>query len=198
MPGRITSGSRLTRYAAAGLLIFTIVSPSSVALAQNQGGGLLGRPSPPQPQQKQGIDYFVGTWTVTWTGRESPLSAGPRTGKATFTRVGDSQQLTSLVEGTIDGGGAFKETGTFDWNAEQKTLTIRERVLNNVELSGAGDWTSPIAIRYESQPVTAGGQTLRLRRHYSIVSASSFLVQEELSINGGPFQRLGNGDYRKE
>jgi hypothetical protein len=184
------------RYAITGLLMFASASLSTVALAQNQGG-LLGRPSPPQPQQKQGVEYFVGTWNVAWTGRESAITAGPRTGKATFTRAGDSQQLTAQVEGTIDGGGPFKETGTIEWNAEKKTVTIRERVGNNVELTGSGDWSSPIAIRYESQPVTVGGQTLRLRRHYSIVSASSFLVQEEISTNGGPFQRLGNGEYNK-
>jgi hypothetical protein len=188
----------MNRHVAAAGLACALCGAAAAELAHAQNQGLLGRPSPPQPQQKQGPEYFVGTWAVTWTGRESAISAGPRSGKATFTRAGDSQQIAVQVEGTIDGGGPFRETGTLEWNADKKTLTIRERVAGNVELTGSGDWSSPIAIRYESQPVTVNGQTLRLRRHYSVVSASSFLVQEEISVNGGAFQRLGNGDYRKE
>jgi hypothetical protein len=186
-----------TRYGLAGwIALMSVALPFGVRTAEAQG--LLGRPSPPQPQQKQGADYFVGTWTMTWTGRESAITAGPRTGKATYTRVGDTPRVTAKVEGTIDGGGAFQESANLEWNAESKTLTIREQVAGGVEVSGSGDWSSPIAIRYESQPVTVGGQTLRLRRHYSIVSASSFMVTEEVSVNGGAYQRLGNGDYRKE
>ena len=57
---------------------------------------------------------------------------------------------------------------------------------------------SPLSIRFESQPVQIQGQTLKLRRTYSILSAVSFSVAEELSTNGGPFQRLGNGQYIKK
>ncbi len=43
------------------------------------------RPSVPQPQQKQSLDYFVGQWAFKWVGRESALGAGGRTeGMTTF------------------------------------------------------------------------------------------------------------------
>lgn len=186
----------LRDYGLVGFLTLSSAMPLGVSTAQAQG--LLGRPSPPQPQQKQGVEYFVGTWTMTWTGRESAITAGPRTGKATYTRVGDSPRLTAQVEGTIDGGGPFRESSSLDWNADAKSLAIREQIAGGAQVTGAGDWSSPIAIRYESQPVTVGGQTLRLRRLYSIVSGSSFQVTEEISVNGGAYQRLGTGDYRKE
>ena len=47
----------------------------------NPLGGLIGRRgTPPQPQQKQGVDYFAGSWHMEYLGRESPISAGPRAG----------------------------------------------------------------------------------------------------------------------
>ena len=54
-----------------------------------------------------------------------------------------------------------------------------------------------LAIRYESQPAPAGKQSVRIRRIYSILSAQSFSIAEEISIDGGPFQRLGNGLFQK-
>ena len=150
------------------------------------------RVSPPQPQQAQGPDYFAGTWTFTWVGRESPISAGPREGTLTYTRTGTSG-LELRVEGKIDGGAAFTETGTAEWKADTKTMTWVERLSTGVELRSIGDWSSPIGIRVESEPVKAGAQTLRVRRLYSILSAQSYMVTEEISVDGGPYQRLGNG-----
>jgi hypothetical protein len=153
------------------------------------------RTSPPQPQQQQGLDYFVGQWTFEWAGRESALGAGQRSGVATFTKDGDSA-LALVVEGTTDDGGkAFRETGRLEWDATRKVLTMREKLSGGVELTGNGDWSSPIAIRYESSPVSADGEALRLQRHYAILSAGSFQVTEELSVDGGPFVRLGKGDF---
>src|SRR5215470_5028389 len=70
---------------------------------QGQGqGGFLGRPSPPQPQQRQGLDYFVGSWKFSWVGRESVMTPGPRTGTLTFTRGSNPNTLEMQVEGTSD------------------------------------------------------------------------------------------------
>jgi hypothetical protein len=156
-----------------------------------------GRPTPPQPQQKQGPEYLVGTWDFTWTGRESPVTTGPRAGTVTFTSKSPTV-LEVRAEGKDESGAAFKETGTAEWNDAQKTLRFKERVANNVELTGVGNWSSPLAIRYESEPARAGKQTVRIRRTYSILSATSFTVAEELSIDGGPYQRLGNGAYSRK
>jgi hypothetical protein len=159
--------------------------------------GLLGRPSPPQPQQRQGLDYFVGTWKFTWTGRESAITPGPRTGTVTFTRIGDSNFLEMRVDGSSEGNGAYKESGVLGWNDEKKLLAIRERIANGTDILSLGDWTSPIGIRFDTEPIRIQTQTLRLRRSYQILSAASFSVTEELSTNGGPFVRLGTGDFRK-
>jgi hypothetical protein len=174
-------------------------SPAQPANASpvQPGGGLLGRPSPPQPLQKQGVDYFVGSWNFRWTGRESPLTAGPRTGTVTYTRLGDSPFLEWKSDGTSDAAGAYKETGTMGWQESQKVLALHERLTGNIDMLSVGDWNSPIAIRFEGAPVRVRSQTLRLRRVYAIVSASSFTVNEELSTDGGPFVRLGGGVFSK-
>src|SRR5687767_2865218 len=84
--------------------------------------GILGRPSPPQPLQRQGVDYFVGTWSFKWTGRESPVNAGPRTGSVTFARLGDTPFLERRTEGKVDGGAAYKESATLGWNDAHKVM----------------------------------------------------------------------------
>jgi hypothetical protein len=158
-----------------------------------------GRPTPPQPQQKQGVEYFVGAWDFTWTGRESPISTGPRVGTMSFTRPGAGATLEIRTEGkSEDTGTAFKESASAEWNDAQKTLTLKERLATGAELAGVGNWSSPLSIRYESQPARIGAQTVRVRRTYSILSAQSFTVAEEISIDGGPFQRLGNGAFSKK
>jgi hypothetical protein len=165
---------------------------------QGQGqGGFLGRPSPPQPQQRQGLDYFAGTWKFTWVGRESPLTPGPRSGTLTFTRTSNANTLAMRVEGSSEAGGPYKESGAMTWDEAKKTLTMRERLANGSELASIGDWSSPIGIRFECDPLSIQGQTLKLRRFFQILSPTSFSVTEELSTNGGPFVRLGTGDFRK-
>jgi hypothetical protein len=172
--------------------------PAPVPAPQPPGQrGLLGRPSPPQPQQRQGLEYFAGTWKFTWTGRESAITPGPRTGTVTFTRIGDSNFLEMRVEGSSEGSGAYKESGVLGWNDEKKLLAVRERLANGTDILSLGDWTSPIGIRFDTEPIRIQTQTLRLRRSYQILSAASFSVTEELSTNGGPFVRLGTGDFRK-
>ncbi len=181
--------------------LLTVTVLATTLMAQDppvQPPGRAPRVSPPQPQQPQSPDYFVGAWTFTWTGRESPVSAGPRTGTLTYARRGASDVLTLRAEGKVDGAAAYTETGTAEWNAARKTLTWVERLSTGVELRSTGDWSSPIGIRAESEPVKAGVQTIRVRRLYSILSAQSFMVTEEISVDGGPYQRLGNGRYQKQ
>ncbi|HUE87004.1 MAG TPA: hypothetical protein VMO26_13090 [Vicinamibacterales bacterium] len=160
-------------------------------------GGILGRPSPPQPVQKQGVEYFAGTWTFKWTGRESAFTPGPRTGTITFTRLGDTPFLEYQARVTADGAGAYQESGTLGWHATQKVVALHERLWGNVEILSVGDWSSPISIRLESSPIRVKDEMLRLRRTYGIVSGSSFTVSEEISVDGGAFVRLGGGVFTK-
>jgi hypothetical protein len=179
--------------------VVVLVLATSARAQQEPAGRGRGRGTPPQPQQKQGVEYLAGSWTFTWTGRESPLTAGPRAGTTTFTRQGTGNVLEVRTEGKVEEtGAAFRETGTVEWNEGQKTLTFKESLSNSSELSGVGDWSSPLSIRYESQPARVDAQTVRVRRTYAILSAQSFSVTEEISIDGGPFQRLGNGLFAKK
>jgi hypothetical protein len=174
------------------------VAAAGAVQQQEPAGRGRGRGTPPQPQQKQGVEYFAGTWSFTWTGRESPVTAGPRKGTTVFTSAAGTNVLQIRTEGTIeDNNTAFTESGTAEWDAAKKTLTFKETLANGTTLSGVGDWSSPLAVRYESQPARAGTESVRIRRTYSILSAQSFSVAEEISIDGGPFQRLGNGLFQK-
>jgi hypothetical protein len=154
------------------------------------------RESVPQPLQQQSRDYFLGQWKFKWLGRDSALSAGgPREGTVTFAPVIDGKFLEMTTEGKSEAG-AFREQGYLAYDPEKKSVTIFEQ-RSGLALLSVGDWSSPISIRFAVTPVKAGGQTLRLRRTINVVAAHSWNLVEELSIDGGPFQRLGNALYTK-
>jgi hypothetical protein len=178
-------------------IVLSLALAGSAAGQQEPAGRGRGRGTPPQPQQKQGVEYFAGRWSFAWTGRESPITAGPRKGTTVFTSSGNGLEIRT--EGTVeDGNAAFQESGSAEWDGVKKALTLKEILANGTTLTGTGDWSSPVAIRYESQPAQIGTQSVRIRRTYSILSAQSFSIAEEISIDGGPFQRLGNGLFQKE
>lgn len=199
---------RLTRVALVGwwCVAMGAVVPSAQQPGPGRGGdpGQVttgpgrGRPVPPQPAQAQGLEYLVGKWTFSWVGRESPVTPGPRSGTTTVARSGPN--LAQLrTEGKVDDTGAsYVETGTAEWNAAARSLVLTEHLAGGAVVSGVGDWSSPLAIRYESEPVKVGTTSVRVRRTYRILSAQSFSVAEELSIDGGAYQRLGNGLYTKQ
>jgi hypothetical protein len=182
------------------LMLATAITAAAQDRPQRGGqgqGGFLGRPSPPQPQQHQGLDFLAGSWKFTWVGRESVLTPGPRSGTLTYTRGNDANSLNMQVEGSSDASGPYKESGVTTWDEASKMLTTRERLANGSDVHCVGDWSSPIGIHFECDPITLSGQTLKLRRSYQILSPTSYSVTDELSTNGGPFVRLGTGDFRK-
>src|SRR5471032_877931 len=120
------------------------------------------RPSPPQPHQEQSPEYFVGEWTFTWNGRESALGGGPRSGTSLVSSTVGGSGLNVQIKGTLDGGAAYQESATVEWNPADKTLVVHEKLANGVEMQQTGDWKSAIAIRFESVPVRADGQLVRL------------------------------------
>lgn len=188
---------RLLRFVPPLLTVTVLATPLMAQDPPAQPAARGPRVSPPQPQQPQSADYFVGAWTFTWIGRESPVSAGPRAGTLTYVRKGAGGGLELRAEGKVDGGARYTETGTAEWNADKKTMTWVERLSTGVRLRSIGDWSSPIGIRAESEPVKTGAQAIRVRRLYSILSPQSYNVTEEISVNGGPYQRLGSGRFQK-
>lgn len=151
----------------------------------------------PQPQQKQSLDYFVGRWNFKWIGRESPLGSGdPREGAATFKMVPDGKALDGVIEGKSDAG-SFRESALIRFDEEKKTLTLSERRSNGLEIQSTGDWTHAILIRFDPVTLNVKGQTVRLKRTLTPISAYSFTLIEELSVEGGPFERLGQATFTK-
>lgn len=149
-----------------------------------------------QPQQKQSIDYFVGTWSYKYVGRESNLAPAPREGSITFTKNADGKSVTGVGTGKHDGG-AFKDNMNITFDEATKMLAVTETTAGGVKLSSNGDWRSPISIRFSYDTVSAKGQKMQLRRTLSVVAAHSFTVTDELAEDGGPFVRLGNAVYSK-
>jgi hypothetical protein len=185
-------------WAAAALPAARQQTGTNTTPAQPPAGGILGRPSPPQPTQKQSLDYFVGAWQFKWTGRESPLTPGPRTGTVVFQRLGSTPFVEMQTQGQVDGGAAYEETGTLGWHADRKIMAMHERLAGGIGVLSVGDWSSPIALRFDSAPVRVAGQTIRLKRTFTILSATSFSVSEELAIDDGPFTRLGSGVFARQ
>lgn len=155
------------------------------------------RPTVPQPQQKQSLDYFVGQWTFQWVGRESPLGPGGSVdGTRSFVAVPDAPFLECRTEWKT-GGTPLTETSLIAFDEEKKVFSLYERRSNGIELFSLADWSSPIIIRFTTAPIKLKGQVLRLKRSLTPISAHSFKITEELSEDGGPFTRLGNGVFSK-
>jgi len=156
------------------------------------------RSEAPQPRVEQRIDYFVGRWAFDYVGGEfPPLSAGSRSGTATFAHTGASP----FVSGTIDGeagGKPYREQLSIGLDPDTNALAFVERRPDGVELISIASWRSPIAMTFHTSPVQANGRTYQLRRLLSVTSATAFEVTEEFSVDGGPFRRLGNGHYTKQ
>ncbi len=174
--------------------------PAQTAPQQGQGGGQGrpggGRTGPPQPQQKQSIDYFVGSWSYRYIGRESAFGPAPRECTVTFTKRADGKSVEGLTQCKGDGS-TYKNAILIVYDEATKMMTFTEKISGGVAVNSKGDWTSPISIRFTIDPVKVKGQTLQLRRIISIVAAHSFTVAEELSEDGGPFVRLGSAIFSK-
>jgi hypothetical protein len=155
-----------------------------------------GRSSPPQPTQKQSLDYFSGRWSYRWVGRESALTPG---GVSLGALVFEPLPESAYLEGRVEGKGKWSPFGEkllLGFEESDKALVLLEQRAGFQTLS-LGDWTSPIAIRFKVAPFQAAGRRHRLNRTLSIVSAHSFTLVEELSEDGGPFVRLGNAVFTR-
>jgi hypothetical protein len=155
-----------------------------------------GRQSPPQPTQKQSLDYFSGRWSFRWVGRESALTPG---GVLQGTMVMRPLPDSGFLEGHLEGRsktGPLGEKLLLGFGETNKSLVLLEQ-RNGIQTLSFGDWTSPIAVRFKVAPFQAGGRRLRLNRTLTVVAAHSFTLTEELSEDGGPFVRLGNAVFSR-
>jgi len=150
-----------------------------------------------QPHVEQRADYFVGTWAFEYVGAESPpVSAGSRTGTATFT-----SDAAHFVTGRVDvdaGGRKYQETLKIGVDPETHMLVYSERRSDGFQLTSLGNWRSPIGISFMTSPVAADGKRIQLRRFIAVRSETAFDVTEEISVDGGAFKRLGSARYTKQ
>lgn len=174
----------------------SLFSAAQQQQTQQQAQGRQQRAVIEQPQQKQSIDYFVGTWSYKYVGRESNIAPAPREGTITFTKNADGKSVTGVGTGKHDAG-AYKDGMNIVFDEATKMLTVTETTAGNVKLTSRGDWSSPISIRFSFDAVNAKGQKLQLRRTLSVVAAHSFTITDELAEDSGPFVRLGNAVYSK-
>jgi hypothetical protein len=149
-----------------------------------------------QPKVEQRVDYFVGKWTFDYVGAEfPPLSAGSRTGTATFTSDG-ANFVTGRAE--VDTGSKkYQETVKIGFDPDTNMLVVVEQRSDGLQLASLGNWRSPIGISFVTSPVAADGKKFQLRRFIAVRSDAAFDVTEEFSVDGGAFKRLGNARYTK-
>ncbi len=151
-----------------------------------------------QHQVAQRAEYFAGRWTFEYLGGEfPPLSTGDRSGSVTFSAPPQSAFLSGAVEGESLGK-PFKETVTLGVNPDTKMVVLLERRADGVELVSLGNWTSPLAIVFQTAPVQSNGRSYQLRRVLSVLSESAFDLAEEFSVDGGAFRKLGTAHYTKQ
>ncbi len=149
-----------------------------------------------QVTPEQRLDYFVGQWSFEMTGRESPLGPGGTVkGIMSFARVMDGNYLESHIDGKGEGV-SLQGVGYVGYDGANRVYTFFESQSGGVAMMSTGTWTGP-GIRLETLPVQVKGQSIRLRRAISVVSDATFTIKEEISLDGGPFQRLANGTFTK-
>jgi hypothetical protein len=151
-----------------------------------------------QPQVAQRADYFVGRWSFEYLGGEfPPLSAGSRTGTATFTKSGSSNFVSGVIENDL-GGKKTQDRITLGFDPDTRMLAVVERRADQTELISVASWQSPLAISFTTSPVVSGGRTYQLRRVIQVLNEQSFDIVEEFSVDGGALRRLGNARYSRE
>ena len=150
-----------------------------------------------QPQVEQSLSYFLGKWTFEYLGGEfPPLSVGSRTGTATFAKSAGANFITGSIDGDLNGK-PYRETLSIGFDPEAKGLAFLERRPDGVELLSVASWQSPLAITFQTSPVRANNRTHQLRRVIAVTSETAFAVTEEFSVDGGPYRRLGSGQFTR-
>ncbi len=156
-----------------------------------------GRQEVVQPQVEQSAAYFLGKWTFEYLGGEfPPLSVGSRDGTATFSKGAGANFITGQVDSQVNGK-PYRENISIGFDPDAKALAFLERRPEGVELLSVASWQSPLAIVFQTSPVRASNRTYQLRRVIAVTSETAFEITEEFSVDGGPFRRLGTGQYTR-
>ena len=112
---------------------------------------------------------------------ESALGAGGRQGGDDHVQTGTRRQddLRVYTEGKSEEG-SYQESAVIGFDEATKMLSFSER-RGGLVVTSKGDWSSPLGIQFNVDPIKVKDRTLQLRRTITVISAYSFSVKEELS-----------------
>jgi hypothetical protein len=177
-------------------------------------------PQPPPPQQPRGQmpdlgrptkpddalplfdfdKYFIGRWTFEWDMPDGPLGAAGRLeGSTVYSALGDGQ-YQALTEATGPTGKVtIKELITYD--REKKTIarTVTDSRGFSYTQTGTvgGDLGGSYNIYFESNPITIGKQSVKLKHLLRLTSPLQYRVSATVSVDNGPFTNYGSPWWRK-
>ena len=175
------------------LIPFLLLTVASILWAQAE-------PQMPKPgPEHQRLHYFVGNWYTEVETKPGPMGPGGRT---TITEhnemLGDFFVIFHRDE--RDATGPVKEIGIMGYDPEQKVYTYEqfsdqgERVTATGTVSG-DTW---VLLWPATDAAKEGGKRLKGRFTLKEVSPTSYTSTEEISIDGGPWTKIGEGKATKK
>ena len=150
------------------------------------------------------LRYFLGDWEIEWSPLDTPLLPGGQyTGVERVRHIADGRYLEVAVE--LEGPGrslrgqgiVFLETGPFGAHLTKYVVYDAGFALLQPGAVG-GDLGGYYSHSWEtSAPIRRGGDELSIRGRSYLVSPYAYRVNQEVSVNGGPFVNFGVMWYTK-
>jgi hypothetical protein len=145
-------------------------------------------PSPFNPH------YFIGAWNIEGVLADSPLGPGGEVAATETVRLLDRCTYESTLRGKTQDAG-FTITALTMYDRRNEYLVRLEddsrgyRLLKVGHIGGdPGGYAAHI---WETQPVSRGRNTVRLKGRTLMWSPEAFRVQLQISIDGAPYTNLG-------
>ena len=184
-----------------------------VLLAVGAAAGMAASPLPAQPRPPGAAQggpttgdemmppfdprYFLGDWEIEWSPLDTPLLPGGKyTGVERVRHVADGRYLEIAVElegqdRSLRGQGIlFLETGPFGAHLTRYVAYDAGFAVLQPGPVG-GDLGGYYSQFWETPPIRHGGAELRIRGRSYFVSPYAYRVNQEVSVDGGPFVNFG-------
>ena len=150
------------------------------------------------------LRYFLGDWEIEWSPLDTPLlPGGAYTGVERIRHIADGRYLEVTVElegqdRSLSGRGiAFLETGPFGAHLTKYVVYDAGFALLQPGTVG-GDLGGFYSHFWETPaPIEHGGAELLIRGRSYLVSPYAYRVNQEVSVDGGPFVNFGVMWYTK-
>ena len=150
------------------------------------------------------LRYFLGDWEIEWSPLDTPLlPGGAYTGVERVRHIADGRYLEVTVElegrdRSLNGRGiAFLATGPFGAHLTKYVVYDAGFALLQPGTVG-GDLGGFYSHFWETPaPIEHGGAELSIRGRSYLVSPYAYRVNQEVSVDGGPFVNFGVMWYTK-